>query len=54
MNQERLMVIWSVLEGKLPENYTSDEEMQEFGEYLMDAAAEKVNPCLPHYTYGIQ
>lgn len=54
MNDTKLMIIRSVIEGKLPEDFVDNNDLLEFTSYIMDVAADKANPCLPHYTYGIQ
>lgn len=54
MNDIDLMIIKSVMEGKLSEDFVDESDLLNFTSYAMDLAAENANPCLPHYTYGIQ
>lgn len=54
MNDIQLMIIKSVMEGKLSDEFVDEDDLLNFTSYAMDVVAEKANPCLPHYTYGIQ
>jgi len=54
MTEERQLVIMSVLEGTLPVEMITDDELVELQEAVMDAIAAKYNPCLPHQDYELQ
>jgi hypothetical protein len=54
MTEERQMVMLAVLEGNLPVDSITDEELLELEAAVMDAVAEKRSPHLPHYEYGLQ
>lgn len=54
MTDERQLVVMAVLEGSLPVDCITDEELAELEEAVMDAVAEKRSPYLPHYDYALQ
>lgn len=54
MTEERQLVVLAVLEGTLPVEMITDDELVELQEALMDAIAAKHNPCLPHLDYQLQ
>jgi hypothetical protein len=54
MTEERQMVMLAVLEGNLPVDSITDEELLELEAAVMNAVAEKRSPYLPHYEYGLQ
>ncbi len=54
MNKERQKVVLAVLEGTLPVDMITDEELIELESAVMNAVAEKKNPYLPHNDYVLQ
>ncbi len=54
MTDERQLVVLAVLEGKLPADSLSWEEIEELEEAVFDAIADKMGLCLPHNDYVLQ
>ena len=54
MNEERQLVMAAVIEGKLPADSVTMEEIQELEEIVFDLIAEKKFGCLPQYDHVLQ
>jgi hypothetical protein len=54
MTKDRQLVVLAVLDGSLPDDMITDDELAELEEAVMDAIAVKKNPYLPHYDYALQ
>jgi hypothetical protein len=54
MTEERQLVMMAVLEGKLPVDMITEDELIQLEAAVMDAIAEKKSPYLPHYDYELQ
>lgn len=54
MTENRKLVMMAVLEGRLPADAVTMEEINETYELVLDLIAEKRNPHLPHHEYGLQ
>ena len=54
MTDERQLVALAVLEGNLPADSLSWEEIEEIGEAVFNAIALKMGSSLPHNEYVLQ
>jgi hypothetical protein len=54
MTDERQLVVFAVLEGKLPPDELSWEEIEELKEAVFDAIATKKGSLLPHNRCVLQ
>ncbi len=54
MTEDRQLVVLAVLDGSLPVDAITDDELAELEEAVMDAIAQKRSPYLPHYDYALQ
>jgi len=54
MNESRKQIVLAVLQGSLPVDMITEEELIELEEAVMNAVAEKRNPYLPHFDYALQ
>ena len=54
MTENRKQVVLAVLQGSLPVDMITEEELMELESAVMDAVAEKRNPHLPHFDYALQ
>ena len=54
MTDDRQLVALAVLEGKLPADALSWEEIEELEEAVFDAIADKMGSFLPHNNYVLQ
>jgi hypothetical protein len=54
MTDERQLVALAVLEGRLPADELSWEEIEELQEAVFDAVATKMGSSLPHNSYVLQ
>jgi hypothetical protein len=54
MINDRQLVALAVLEGKLPADSLSWEEIEELQEAVFDAVAVKMGSSLPHNEYVLQ
>ncbi len=54
MTEDRKLVMMAVLEGKLPADMVSMEEINEVEELVFDLIAERKHGCLPQYETVLQ
>jgi len=54
MTDERQLVVLAVLDGKLPADSLTWEEIEELEEAVFDAIANKIGSSLPHNDYVLQ
>ena len=54
MTDDRQLVMMAVLEGKLPADMVTMEEIHELEEVVFDLIAERKHGCLPHFDYELQ
>lgn len=54
MSEERRLVMMAVLEGKLPADMVTMEEIHELEEVVFDLIAERKHGCLPQFEYALQ
>jgi len=54
MTENRKLVMMAVLEGKLPADMVTMEEINEVEELVFDLIAERKHGCLPQYETVLQ
>lgn len=54
MTEDRKLVMMAVLEGKLPADMVTMEEINEVEELVFDLIAERKHGCLPQYETVLQ